>query len=544
MTPLLRESASRLLAPFVDRETYRALLFYIATLALGAGGFVVVIAGWCLTACFAITPLVVPLLIGVRMSVGGLAAAEASVARDLLGAGGRPPMDTPAQGFWNRGFAVLMDRHFWRQQAHLLASSPVALVALVPFSLGFQVLAIPFYYRATDGADMFGAHVDTFPEALLAVPVGLGLLTLGVHLLRPLSALSRLLATRLLRGAGFVDTRTPAERRAARLRALTIDALVSTSLVVLLVVIWLLTTPGGYFWPIWPLLSLALVVAIPGWVLLVLEHPGPRRLANGSTALAIQVGVSAVLAAFLVAVWAVTTGGYFWPVWPGLGLALAALVHAAVVHGRRVHRIEVLEESRAGAIDVQEAELRRIERDLHDGAQARLVGLGMSLGMAEQKLGSDPEAVRELLADARRGAGEALAELRDLARGIHPPILTDRGLEGAVTALVARSPIPVKLLVDVPRRPAGAVESAAYFVLSEALANVIKHARATHVAITIAQSDGVLVAEIVDDGRGGADSGGRGLTGLGQRVRALDGTLRVTSPEGGPTTLRAELPCG
>ena len=174
------------------------------------------------------------------------------------------------------------------------------------------------------------------------------------------------------------------------------------------------------------------MVGVPGWILLVLEHPVPRRLALGSVALAIQIGVSAILVGFLVAVWAVTTGGYFWPIWPALGLALAAAVHAAVVYGRRAHRIEVLEASRAGAIDVQETELRRIERDLHDGAQARLVALGMSLGMAEQKLTTDPEAVRELLAEARRGAGEALEELRDLARGIHPPILTDRGLEAAV----------------------------------------------------------------------------------------------------------------
>jgi signal transduction histidine kinase len=341
-----------------------------------------------------------------------------------------------------------------------------------------------------------------------------------------------------------VDRRTAAERRAARLRVLTIDALVSTSLVVVLVVIWALTTPDGYFWPIWPLLSLSLVVGIPGWVLLVLEHPAPRRFANGSVALALQIGVSAVLSGFLVAVWAVTTNGYFWPVWPVLGLALAAAVHAAVNYGRRQHRIEILEASRAGAIDVQETELRRIERDLHDGAQARLVGLGISLGMAEQKLGSDPNAVRELLAEARRGAGEALEELRDLARGIHPPILTDRGLEAAVAALIVRSPVPVTLSVDVPERPAGVVETAAYFVVSEALANAIKHAGASRVEIRIAQADAVLVAEVADDGRGGADPSGPGLTGLGQRVRALDGTLRITSPEGGPTTLRAELPCG
>ena len=325
---------------------------------------------------------------------------------------------------------------------------------------------------------------------------------------------------------------------------LTVDALVSTIVVGVLVVIWAITGGDDYFWPIWPMLVLALVVGIPGWIFLVLEHPAPRRLAGGSTALAIQIGVSAVLVGFFVAVWAVTTHAYFWPVWPALAFGLLAAVHAAIVHARRQHRIEVLEETRADAIDVQAAELRRIERDLHDGAQARLVALGMSLGMAEQKLQSDPEAVRELLVEARRGAGEALEELRVLARGIHPPILADRGLEAAVAALAARSPVPVRLSVTSPSARPAPVESAAYFVVSEALANVIKHADATQVEIVIARSDGILVAEIADDGRGGADAAGRGLTGLRQRVRAFDGTLDVTSPEGGPTTLRVELPCG
>jgi signal transduction histidine kinase len=250
-----------------------------------------------------------------------------------------------------------------------------------------------------------------------------------------------------------------------------------------------------------------------------------------------------VLFGFLVAIWAITTRGYFWPIWPGLCLALLAIGHAAVVYGQRQHRIERLEQSRAGAVDVQESELRRIERDLHDGAQARLVALGMSLGRAEQALESDPEALRELLAEARQGAGEALEELRDLARGIRPPILTDRGLEPALAALTARTPLPVTLSVDVAERPPAAVETAAYFTVAEALANAIKHAKAEHVDIRIQSRNGVVVAEIVDDGAGGADPAGRGLTGLRQRAEALDGTLRVTSPEGGPTTVRAVLPC-
>ena len=534
---------NRLLRAFASPETYRALLFYLATMVTGILGFVLLAAGWAITLCLAITPLVVPLLIGLRLGVGLLARAEAGLARGLLGTTVDPPHATRGVGFWSRGFAVLKDPAFWRQQAHLLISWPIALIPLSMLSLALQLITLPIWYRWADSGDVFGrSNVDTFVETLPFLAAGLALLLVLVHLLGPLTRLSRWLASRLLAGDATAVTRSPAELRALRLRALTIDALVSTSIVLALILIWALTG-GAYFWPIWPMLALAFVVGIPGWIVLVLDRREIARLALGSQALAIQFGVSAILVGFLVAIWAVTTNGYFWPIWPALCLALLAAVHAAVVYGRREHRIERLETSRAGAVDVQESELRRIERDLHDGAQARLVALGMSLGMAEQKLESDPQAVRELLAEARRGAGEALAELRDLARGIHPPILTDRGLEAAVAALTARSPVPVSLAVDLTKRPEPAVESAAYFTVAEALANVIKHARAKHVDIRIQAANGVLVAEVVDDGDGGADPSGRGLNGLRQRAEALDGSLHVTSLEGGPTTVRAELPC-
>jgi signal transduction histidine kinase len=251
---------------------------------------------------------------------------------------------------------------------------------------------------------------------------------------------------------------------------------------------------------------------------------------------------------FLTGVWAASGGGYFWPVWPLLvGLiAVGANAAALLLTGDRsalTARISTLEESRAGAVDVQEAELRRIERDLHDGAQARLVALGMSLGMAEQKLASEPEAAAELLADARAGAGEALRELRDLARGIHPPVLADRGLDAAVRALAAASPVSVTVSATVPERPKPPVESAAYFVVAEALANAGKHSGARRVDVRILSGDGVLSVEVHDDGAGGADPAGGGLSGLRRRVEALDGSLRVISPPGGPTTIRAELPC-
>jgi signal transduction histidine kinase len=534
---------TRLLKPFVSPETYRALLYYVAALGLGIVAFTLLVAGWTTTLVFAITPLVVPLLIGLRAGVGILARAQAGLARNLLGADTRPALFTAGTGFWGRGFNVLKDQSFWKQQAHLLLAWPIALIPLSVIAFALELLSLPIWYRWVDSADVFGrSNVDTLAETLPFAAAGLALLVLMVHLLGPLTWISRWLATRLLASEAEAVVRSPAEKRASRLRALRILSLVSTSLVVALVIIWALTG-GGYFWPFWPLLSLSLLVGIPGWVVLVLERRDIARLTLGSQALAIQIGISALLVGFLVAVWAVTTNGSFWPVWPALGLALLAAVHAAVVYGRREHRIRRLEETRAGAIDVQESELRRIERDLHDGAQARLVALGMSLGRAEQALQTDPDAVRELLAEARHGAGEALEELRDLARGIHPPILTDRGLEAAVAALAARSPVPVTLSVDVRERPAAAVETAAYFTVSEALANAIKHARAGRVDIRIQAANGVLVAEIVDDGGGGADPSGRGLTGLRQRAEALDGSLHVTSPDGGPTTVRAELPC-
>jgi signal transduction histidine kinase len=206
-------------------------------------------------------------------------------------------------------------------------------------------------------------------------------------------------------------------------------------------------------------------------------------------------------------------------------------------------RIETLESTRAGAVSVQDNELRRIERDLHDGAQARLVALGMNLGMAEQKLSEDPGRVGELLAEARAGAEEALRELRALARGIHPPVLTDRGLEAALAALADSTPMHVTLSVDVPGRPPSAVESAAYFVAAEAMANAGKHAHADWLDIRIAVVGHRLEVEIKDDGAGGANPSGSGLMGLRHRVEALDGTLQVTSPPGGPTTIYAELPC-
>ncbi|HEX3387616.1 MAG TPA: sensor histidine kinase [Streptosporangiaceae bacterium] len=209
-----------------------------------------------------------------------------------------------------------------------------------------------------------------------------------------------------------------------------------------------------------------------------------------------------------------------------------------------VQRVQHLAETRSEAIDTGAAEMRRIERDLHDGAQARLVAMGMTLDAAGQLIESNPAAARALLLEARDTSVKALAELRDLVRGIHPPVLADRGLGDAVRALALDSPLRARLASDLPGRLPAPVESAAYFAVSELLANVSKHAGAAQAWIDIRYQDGMLRVGVSDDGRGGADPAqGTGLRGIERRVAAFDGVLAVHSPSGGPTAVTMEIPC-
>jgi signal transduction histidine kinase len=207
-------------------------------------------------------------------------------------------------------------------------------------------------------------------------------------------------------------------------------------------------------------------------------------------------------------------------------------------------RVRQLTESRAETVDSQAAELRRIERDLHDGAQARLVSLGMSLGMAEELMRSDPDAAARLLAEAREGSGQALVELRQLVRGIYPPVLADRGLSGAVQALALGHPLPVRVVDHLPGRLSPPVESAAYFAIAETLTNVAKHAKASSARVRLGHDGGRLLVTVSDDGQGGATvTAGGGLRGVERRLSAFDGTVGVTSPVGGPTVVTLEIPC-
>jgi signal transduction histidine kinase len=305
--------------------------------------------------------------------------------------------------------------------------------------------------------------------------------------------------------------------------------------------VWLLSGLGT-FWPGWVWLPLALSVALHlAAVRFVNADDRPQRLRAAA-----EAEMATVL--FLVGLWAAAGGGAFWPLWPAVTIAV---IHGGVVlalaapwreRGELTERVAVLTRTRRDAVDAQAEQLRQIERDLHDGAQARLVALSMQLGRAESRLADRPEEA-ELLRLAREEAGAAIAELRDLARGIAPPILVDRGLAAAVDALGRRASLKVTLVSDLTARQSPAVEGCAYFVCAEALTNAAKHAPQAEVEIQLTKQEGKLLVIVKDDGPGGADSGGSGLTGLRQRVAALDGTLTVGTVSGEGTTIRAELPC-
>ncbi|WNM42434.1 sensor domain-containing protein [Micromonospora halotolerans] len=297
----------------------------------------------------------------------------------------------------------------------------------------------------------------------------------------------------------------------------------------------------------------------------------PVGLVTGvaGTVLAIVPVATALAPAWL---WAVPNGNAPWPLRPLLTTTPGRFAFAAIgllvlpvaawlvralargvasgarallapgAHLRLVNEAARLAETRARVVDAQAAELRRIERDLHDGAQARIVAAGMTLALAARKLRAGGPAVSDVDL-ARSQLDEALAELRRLVRGIHPPILTDRGLHAALAALAADSPLDVSLSGDPDARHPAAVESAAYFVVAEGLANAAKHAEASRCTIVLTPGRGTLTVRLTDDGKGGADLAGSGLDGLRRRVEALDGTLTLTSPPGGPTVLHAELPC-
>ncbi|MFD3759805.1 sensor histidine kinase [Streptomyces sp. NPDC058622] len=287
--------------------------------------------------------------------------------------------------------------------------------------------------------------------------------------------------------------------------------------------------------------------------------PGPKRTGGFFpwlwTSLKDPVAWRTVLYELIRLPWGVLTfttvlTGLFvlWPVLPYVVRALAN-VDRAMVRGllspsdELERRIAELESDRGVVVDTAAADLRRIERDLHDGAQARLVALAMGLGLAKEKLLEDPEGAAAMVDEAHGEVKLALRELRDLARGIHPAVLTDRGLDAALSSVAARCLVPVKVAVDLPARPAEAIEGIAYFVVSELLQNVSKHAGARGAGVEVWKSGARLLIRVSDDGRGGArPAGGTGMAGLAERLEAVDGVFVVDSPEGAGTVVTAELP--
>ncbi|MFD3499074.1 sensor histidine kinase [Streptomyces sp. NPDC058676] len=237
-----------------------------------------------------------------------------------------------------------------------------------------------------------------------------------------------------------------------------------------------------------------------------------------------------------------------WPVLPFIARGLTN-VDRAMVRGllspsdELERRIAELESDRGVVVDTAAADLRRIERDLHDGAQARLVNLAMGLGLAKEKLLEDPDTAAAMVAEAHGEVKLALQELRDLARGIHPAVLTDRGLDAALSSVASRCTVPVKVTADLPARPAAAIEGIAYFTVSELLQNISKHSGARTASVDVWRADDRLLIQVWDDGHGGARlDGGTGMRGLADRLGAVDGLFVIDSPPGGPTVVTAELP--
>ncbi|WP_117669853.1 sensor histidine kinase [Micromonospora sp. MW-13] len=396
-------------------------------------------------------------------------------------------------------------------------------------------------YLLDGGASAIGAAgvLGALAGALASSLVGFGVVLLPPAL-RALGALAdreRRRAGRLLGRPVPVEPRPPVGSRAALLRAaagdpasyrsaawLAVHAVGGPPLAAGVLLLWLLALGGLVapliWWAVPTGAPLTFVVPITSWGRALLVPP---LLAGAALAL-LRWAVPAVAAAHARA-------------------ALASFAPSA--RSRLVSRVAELSATRAGALDAHAAELRRIERDLHDGTQARLVAIAIQLGVAQGRRAVDPALADRLLGRARALVEETLTELRGVVRGIYPPILADRGLPGAVHALAADCPVPLTVRVAPLDRLPAALESAAYFVVAEALANIARHSGASGGDLRVEHWAGRLVVRVTDDGVGGArESAGTGLAGIRRRVAALDGRVELSSPTGGPTVLRAELPCG
>ncbi len=437
-----------------------------------------------------------------------------------VAAGGRRPVSV-ADGGWGLG-AMARSSLTWRSAVYLTAHAPLAFAWFVVLAIGLSM-------------------------SLATAIIWVGLLLLVVLMVswRAGARLERV----FMRAAFGVRIPDPYREQAqgsgplARLRVMAADPATWKDLLYL---------------------ALALPIAIVETALsIVLWAPAAMLIATPLIVLA-EDGRGAEVSFGFVSYWAgdpvealpMVVLGVGWGVVAMYGTRIMAVGHAlyarlllgpsvSQTENRELRaRTEHLRASRARGVDAVEFERRRIERDLHDGAQQRLLAVAMDIGRARAKLDQDPEGARALIEQAHAGTKEAITELRDLARGIYPAILTDRGLDPALSGLAGRAPVPVEVEVDLPDRPPAAVESIAYFIVAEALANIAKYARATRASVRVVKEDAWVVVEVIDDGVGGAHARpDGGLAGLADRAATIDGMLIVDSPPGGPTIVRADLPC-
>jgi signal transduction histidine kinase len=475
--------------------------------------------------------------------------------------------DHSGESFFARLGSTSRDRQTWKDLAWLVVHSVIgfsfAVIAVSLVATAVAFLTMPLWYWSVDGGvDWGGFNVDSLPLALATMVAAFPLAAITYFVDRWMAIGELWLAERLLEGeeapAGGASAggrpKLPLSSDGVRRMipegelSLAVHAAISALIGVLATAVWG-ATGGGYYWPAWVWLGLLIPLSLHlGLREAVRNHPDRRGLAILATVSLVIIGVT-------VAVWALTGFGTFWPIWTILGLiVIFVIVLLAQLAWRQLYgdererelteRVETLTETRRGALDVQAAELRRIERDLHDGAQQRLISIGIGLAGATALCRTDPEAATTALTDLRRQLHLAHDEVRNLAQGVYPPVLSEHGLVEALRSAVDRYPLPLTLDLRDPGRHPSELEAAVYFCCVEALQNAAKHSRAGRVQVALGADQGSVWFTVQDDGVG-FDPGQRGSGGMlnmQDRLGASGGTLRVESAPGRGANIRGSVP--
>lgn len=574
-------------------STMGSLGFLLLGFPLALTWFVLLVTLWAVSIGTAVLWAGLPIAAVTIPLTTGIGRLERARANALLGT----RIEQPAAAHGLR--AKLLDPRTWRDLAHVLVLFPLATVEFAVvvslWAAGLNYFAVPFYYWALPGGVWTfptigdGPHwfaVRSFSEGLPWLALGTLLLALAVLVTRRIGIWHARFARSMLTVSGSIgasgtsigeaEMTQQAPRRLPRaIRSvgfMLLNLPFRLTMFVLLVVGVVAGTGLAIVWVGLPILMVTFALNeklatidrrwIASWLGVHIE-PAARKTSDGGAfrrlatrltdavtwrSLGYQLlclplscfefafGLASIVLTPM-AIWVAPTAA-----WLHASLAKVCLGPTSTTELRA--KAEHLQASRARGVDAAEAERRRIERDLHDGAQQRLVSVAMGLGRARNKLAEDPDAAGALIEEAHADAKLAVSELRDLARGIYPAVLGDRGLDAALSALAARCPVPVHVSVEVDPRPPTAVESCAYFLVGEALTNLAKHAEASSAQVRVQRDADTVVVEVTDDGKGGAVlAEGGGLAGLADRAASIDGVVTVFSPLGGPTVVRADLPC-